>query len=128
MTVSPRAGWSILRGEEGRAAHVAEDLKSVSEESDFDGPFIDYKAKGNQIELIGKEELKGKPLPHQVDEQERQHRFYLFDATSFLPAKWEETRVVEGKETPWESFFSDYREVNGVKYAFQIDSDSPGRT
>jgi hypothetical protein len=33
---------------------------------------------------------------------------------------------VEGKETPWESFFSDYREVNGVKYAFQIDSDSPG--
>jgi hypothetical protein len=27
---------------------------------------------------------------------------------------------------PWVSFFSDYREVNGVKYAFQIDSDSPG--
>jgi hypothetical protein len=43
-----------------------------------------------------------------------------------LPAKWEETRVVEGKEMAWESFFSDYREVNGVKYAFQIDSDSPG--
>ena len=53
-------------------------------------------------------------------------RFYLFDATSFLPAKWEETRIVEGKEMPWESFFSDYREVNGVKYAFKIDSDSPG--
>jgi hypothetical protein len=105
----------------------AEDLKSVSEESDFDGPFIDYKAKGNQIELMGKEELRGK-LAYRIKLTNKNGnlRFYLFDATSFLPAKWEETRVVEGKETPWESFFSDYREVNGVKYAFQIDSDSPG--
>ena len=27
---------------------------------------------------------------------------------------------------PWESFFSDYREVNGLKHAFKIDSESPG--
>ncbi len=104
-----------------------EDLKSVSEESDFDGPFIDYKAKGNQIELVGKEELAGKSAYRiKLTNKNGNIRFYLFDATSFLPAKWEETRIVEGKEMPWESFFSDYREVNGVKYAFQIDSDSPG--
>ena len=105
----------------------AEDLKSVSEESDFDGPFIDYKAKGNQIELVGKEELAGKSAYRvKLTNKNGNVRYYLFDATSFLPAKWEETRVVEGKEMAWESFFSDYREVNGVKYAFQIDSDSPG--
>jgi len=123
------AGWVVNPFAEKKDAQPmsAEDLKSVSEESDFDGPFIDYKAKGNQIELVGKEELQGKPAYRiKLTNKNGNIRFYLFDATSFLPAKWEETRVVEGKETPWESFFSDYREVNGVKYAFQIDSDSPG--
>jgi outer membrane lipoprotein-sorting protein len=123
------AGWVVNPFAENKDAQPmsAEDLKSVSEESDFDGPFIDYRAKGNQIELVGKEELEGKSAYRiKLTNKNGDVRFYLFDATSFLPAKWEETRVVEGKETPWESFFSDYRTVNGVKYAFQIDSDSPG--
>lgn len=123
------AGWVVNPFAEKKDAQPmsAEDLKSVSEESDFDGPFIDYKAKGNQIELVGKEELAGKPVYRvKLTNKNGNVRYYLFDAASFLPAKWEETRVVEGKEMAWESFFSDYREVNGVKYAFQIDSDSPG--
>jgi outer membrane lipoprotein-sorting protein len=123
------AGWVVNPFAEKKDAQPmsAEDLKSVSEESDFDGPFLGYKAKGNQIELVGKEELEGKSAYRiKLTSKNGNIRFYLFDATSFLPVKWEETRVVEGKEMPWESFFSDYREVNGVKYAFKIDSDSPG--
>src|SRR6266568_1260682 len=53
-------------------------------------------------------------------------RFYLFDASSFLLLKWEGTRTIEGKDYPWESFFTDFREVQGLKYAFKIDQDSPG--
>jgi len=123
------AGWVVNPFAEKKDAQPmsAEDLKSISEESDFDGPFIDYKTKGNQIELVGKEELDGKPVYRiKLTNKNGGIRFYLFDATSFLPVKWEETRKVEGKEMPWESFFSDYREVNGVKYAFKIDSESPG--
>jgi outer membrane lipoprotein-sorting protein len=123
------AGWVVNPFSEKKDAQAmsAEDLKSVAEESDFDGPFIDYKAKGNQVELVGKEELEGKSVFRiKLTNKNGNLRFYLFDATTFLPVKWEETRTVEGKEVPWESFFSDYREVNGVKYAFKIDSDSPG--
>jgi outer membrane lipoprotein-sorting protein len=123
------AGWVVNPFAEKKDPQPmsAEDLKSISEESDFDGPFIDYKAKGNQIELVGKEELDGKSAYRiKLTNKNGDIRFYLFDATSFLPVKWEETRKVEGKELPWESFFSDYREVDGVKYAFKIDSDSPG--
>ena len=30
------------------------------------------------------------------------------------------------KEVPWESLFRDYREVSGLQFAFEIDSDAPG--
>ena len=40
--------------------------------------------------------------------------------------KWEGVRKYDDKEIPVESFFRDYREVNGVKFAFEIDTDSPG--
>ena len=105
----------------------AEDLKSISDEADFDGPLVDYKAKGNRIELAGKEDLDGRPAYRlKLTSQNGEVRFYLFDASSFLLLKWEGTRKIEGKDYPWESFFTDFREVQGLKYAFKIDQDSPG--
>ena len=123
------AGWVVNPFAENKDAQSmsAEDLKNVSDESDFDGPFIDYRGKGSQIELVGKEDLDGKPVYRiKLTNKDGQVRSYLFDTFSFLLVKWEETRILEGKEVPWESFFSDYREVNGLKHAFKIDSDSPG--
>jgi len=38
--------------------------------------------------------------------------------------KWEGKRKYEGQELPVESYFSDYREVGGLKFAFGIDSGS----
>jgi len=94
----------------------AEDLKSVSEEFRFRWPVLDYKVKGNQIELVAKEDLEGKPAYRvKLTSKNGNIRFYLFDATSFLPVKWEETRVVEGKEIPGIVFLrlsrSEWREV-----------------
>src|SRR2546422_9322954 len=104
-----------------------EDLKTISDEADFDGPLVDYKAKGNQIELAGKEDFDGKPAYRlKLTSQNGEVRFYLFDASSFLLLKWEGTRKIEGKDYPWESFFTDFREIQGLKYAFKIDQDSPG--
>src|SRR5258708_26760205 len=34
-----------------------DELKSITEESDFDGPLVDYRSKGNQIELVGKDKV-----------------------------------------------------------------------
>src|SRR5260370_32542520 len=53
-------------------------------------------------------------------------RFYFFDALSFLGLKWERIRKTGEEELPSESFFSDFREVQGLKYAFRIDQSSPG--
>jgi hypothetical protein len=88
---------------------------------------VDYKAKGSQIELAGKEELEGKPVYRlKLTNKNGDVRFYLFDASSFFVLKWEGVRKVEDKEFPWESFFSDFRDVQGLKYPFKIDQGSPG--
>jgi len=53
-------------------------------------------------------------------------RSYLFDAASFHLLKWEGTRKVGDKDVLWESLFRDYRAVNGLQFAFEIDSDAVG--
>jgi outer membrane lipoprotein-sorting protein len=123
------AGWTINPFAPNRDVQPMsdEDLKSISDESDFDGPLVDYKTKGNQIELVGKEDLDGKPAYRlKLTNKNGDARFYLFDASSYFLVKWEGVRKADNKEIPWESFFSDYREVQGLKYAFKIDSGSPG--
>ena len=51
-------------------------------------------------------------------------RYYLFDAKTFVLLKWEGKRRADGKEYPIESYFHDYRDVDGLKFAFEIDSGS----
>jgi hypothetical protein len=104
-----------------------EDLKNITDESDFDGPLVDYQAKGNQIELVGKETIDDKPVYRlKLTNKNGDVRFYLFDASTFFLRKWEGTHKTGDKEMPWESFFSDFHEVSGLKYAFRIDQGSPG--
>src|SRR5712692_947972 len=123
------SGWTINPFLENKDVQPlsSEDLKNISDESDFDGPLMDYKSKGNQIELVGKENLDDKSVYRlKLTNKNGDVRFYFFDASSFFLVKWEGIRKAQDKEIPWESFFSDYREIHGLKYAFQIDSDSPG--
>jgi len=105
----------------------AEDISNISDESDFDGPLVDYKQKGNLIALVGKEDVDGKPAYRlKLTNKKGEMRSYIFDAGSFRLVKWEGTRKIGERDVPWESAFRDYREVNGLQFAFEIDSDAPG--
>jgi outer membrane lipoprotein-sorting protein len=123
------AGWMINPFAENKDVQPMseQDLKGISEESDFDGPLVDYKAKGNQIDLIGKEQFDDKPVYRlKLTNKNGDVRFYFFDASTFVLVKWEGIRKIDDKEFPWESIFSDYRDVHGLKYPFLIDQGSPG--
>jgi outer membrane lipoprotein-sorting protein len=125
------AGWVLnpLAPNKDVQAMDSDDLRHISEEADFDGPLLDYQSKGNHIELLGKDELDGKQVYKlQLTTKIGDARTYFFDASTFLLVKWEGKRTSDGHEIPIETFFSDYREVNGLKFAFEIDSDSPGST
>jgi outer membrane lipoprotein-sorting protein len=102
-----------------------EDLKNINEEADFEGPLVDYRKKGNKVELVGKDKVEDKDVWRvKMTTKTGDIRYYLFDATTFLLLKWEGKRQVQGKEIPMQSYFRDYREVGGMKFAFAIDSGS----
>jgi outer membrane lipoprotein-sorting protein len=102
-----------------------EDLKNISEEADFDGPLVDNAKKGNKVDLVGKDRVEDKDVWRvKLETKSGDVRYYLFDAQTFLLLKWEGKRRAEGKEFPVESYFRDYRSVEGLKFSFQIDSGS----
>jgi outer membrane lipoprotein-sorting protein len=102
-----------------------EDLKNITEEADFDGPLVDYTRKGNKLELVGKDKVEDKDVWRvKLTTKNGDIRYYLFDGSTYLLLKWEGKRRAEGKEFPVESYFRDYRNVEGLAFAFQIDSGS----
>lgn len=100
-----------------------QDLSGIADEADFEGPFVDYKAKGNQIEYAGKEQVDGK-IVHKLKLTTKQGdaSFFSFDASTGLLMKWQGLRKVGDKELPWETYFRDFREVDGLKYPFLVES------
>ena len=122
-------GWVILPFGENRGAQPMsdEDIKNINEESDFDGPFVDAKEKGNTVELTGKEDIDGKPAYRlKLTMKNGNVRDYWVDASSYLLLKWQGTRKQDDKDITVESTFKDYRDVNGLKFAFTIETGLPG--
>jgi outer membrane lipoprotein-sorting protein len=120
-------GWANnpFAGKANPEAMTDEDVQNISEEADFDGPLVDYAKKGNKLELVGKDKVEDKDVWRvRLTTKNGDVRYYLFDAGTFLLLKWEGKRRAEGKEFPVESYFRDYRDVEGLKFSFQIDSGS----
>lgn len=123
------AGWTVnpFTENKGVLEMSADDLKGMPDESDMDGPLVDYKTKGSQVELVGKEEAEGKAVYRlKITSKSGEVRSYMIDAATFLTTKWEGVRKVGEQELPWESVLSDYHEVQGLKFPFKIEQGSPG--
>ena len=122
------AGWVInpFDEEKGVQPMSADDLSTISDESDFDGPLVDYKAKGNQVALTGKDEIDGQPVYKlKLTRKNGDARTYYVDSSSFLVLKWEGATRAGGKEIPIQNFLHDYREVGGLRFPFEIDTGFP---
>ncbi len=103
------------------------DIRGIAEEADFEGPFIDYKAKGNQIEFAGKDEVDGKPAQKlKLTSKDGDVGYFFFDASTGLILKWQGTRRNGDKDVPWETHFRDFRDVQGLKYPFLVESGAVG--
>src|SRR5258707_1340278 len=103
-----KEGWANnpFAGKTNPEAMSEEDLKNINEEADFDGPLVDYRKKGGQVELVGKDKVEDKDAWRvKLTTKNGDARYYLFDATTVLLLKREGKRQAQGKEIPIQSYF-----------------------
>ena len=124
-----KSGWMIMpfTGKKDPEAMTADDAKEMEEDADMDGPLVDYKSKGNTVELLGKEKLEGTDAYKlKVTLKNGDIKTIYLDSDSYLEIKEEGKRMVRGNEQEFESSLSDYREVDGVMFPFAIESGVKG--
>jgi hypothetical protein len=123
------AGWvtNPFAGKDAPESMSADEVKDAVNEADFDGPLVDAKAKGNIIELAGTEKVEGRDAYIlKVMHKDGQVSSYSFDTKTFLLVKWSGADVVNGEAVTRETYFHDYRDVEGLKFAFELVSNTPG--
>lgn len=124
-----KEGWSLnpFAGDATLRPLTGDELRLIGEQADFDKPLVDYKAKGNAVELMGKEQVEGKDAYKlKVTLKGGEVRLEDIDATSYLELKWNGKLKNGDKELEFSTFFHDYRAVSGLQFPFTIDTDTVG--
>ena len=101
-----------------------EELKAAGTQSDLDGPLVDYAAKGTRIELAGVEKVRDRDNYKLRLILKTGDVFHLWvDSEPFLETKMEgRPRRLDGTYHAVEIYFEDYRQVNGLKIPFVLET------
>ena len=124
-----KTGWQIIpfSGKKDPEAVGGDELKQLEEEADIDGPLIDYKTKGNKVELVGKEKVEGTDAYNlRVTLRNGNVRNVYLDADSFLEIKVVGKTIVRGTETTSSTTLGDYKQVDGVMFPFSVQITQEG--
>ena len=123
-------GWKLrpFLGRHEVEAYTAEEEQAASEQQDLDGPLIDHTAKGTKVELEGKEQVEGRDAYKlKLTLKDGQVRHVWVDAETFLEAKMEGSpRRLDGKYHPVETYFRDYRAVDGLMIPHVLETTVEG--
>lgn len=105
-----------------------EEAKMLIEQADLDGPFIDYKQKGNKIELVGEEELEGnKVYKLKIIKKSGDISYFCIDKDSFIPLKRSVVIKKGDAKVVVDFILSDYKAVDGVMTPFTIENKIDGQ-
>jgi len=123
------SGWAVMpfMGKKEPEPVAGDDLKNMDDQADFEGPLVDYKDKGHQVELVGKENVEGTPAYKlKVTKKNGDVEYHYLDAEQYLELKVEGKQKVRGQEIEGETTLGDYKEVNGLIFPFSMQSKQKG--
>lgn len=122
-------GWKIepWNGKKDSEPLGEEEKKAIIEDSDFDGPLVNYAAKGNKVEYVGIDPVQGDDTYKlKVTLKSGDVKYYYMDTDYYVPIKIESKRMVRGEERESETYLGDYKEVNGVYFPYSQESGLKG--
>src|SRR5213078_2638701 len=124
-----KTGWKVepWAGKKDPEALGEEEMKSIVEDADFDGPLVDYKRKGNKVEFVGMDKFEGTDTYKlKVTKPNGDLYFYYLDSDFYMPIKVDTKRVVRGEEREYETALGDYKLVNGWYLPFAVEVNTKG--
>jgi len=105
----------------------AEVARGMADEADVDGPLVDYRAKGHQVTLLGKQRLEsGDAYKIEVRKKDGAVEVHFLDARSYLTVRIEGKRTIRGATIEGESVLGDYKEAGGILWPYSIRSGARG--
>ena len=134
--VSGDSGWKVVpfTGKTDPERMSPEEVKDSKEQADFTGDLYNWKEKGSAVELVDKEDMEGTEVfKVKITKKEGDITYMYLDAVSYLPLKQSTKIKMKDKEMETATLFSNYKAVNGIKFAFAMemrqgdDATSPGQ-
>ena len=121
--------WTInpFQGRRDPERMSAEDAKGLEVQADMDGPLVDWKQKGHQVEYLGTEDMDGTEahkLKVTLKNGDIQYRY--LDPDYFLEILVVNQTRRRGVETEVETEMGNYEKVGGVYMPFAMESGPKG--
>jgi len=110
-------GWKVspFFGRKDPERMSADDVKSLVEDAEIDGPLVDWKTKGSTVEYLGTEDVDGTPAHKlKVVRKNGDVSFVYLDPDHFLEIRIVTQRVRHGAYEEVETDLGDYEKAGGV--------------
>ena len=124
-----KEGWKIspFQGRKDPEKMSADDVKSLMDEAEIDGPLVDWKAKGSAVDYLGTEDVDGTlAYKLKVVRKNGDVCFVYLDPDHFLEIRVLTQRIEHGAQTEVETDLGDYEKIGGVFLPFSIEAGSKG--
>jgi hypothetical protein len=119
--------WDTVQGKIVTRPEPAE-AETRDLDGDFDGLLVDWKEKGHTVTFDGREKLStGEALKLKVKLKSGGERVVYLDASTYLERRQTGTlSLLNGRKVNSVIDYSNWRDVNGVKFPFDITEDRTG--
>ncbi len=124
-----KVGWKTepWGGKKDAEALGEEELKSIIEDADLEGPLVNYQQKGNKVEYLGIEPVEGDDAYKlKVTLASGDAVVYYIDTEYAVPIKIEKKRKIRGADREYEITLGDYKQVDGWYLPFAVEQGAKG--
>jgi hypothetical protein len=119
-------GWAIMpfMGKTTPETMADDELKSIQEMAEWEGPLVDWQAKGHSVELLGTEEVEGTEAyaVKVIRAGSEDESTYYLDTDYCLAFLSKGTRDIQGNEMAFTQTIGDYKEVGDIIMAHSMIS------
>jgi len=112
-----KEGWRVspFFGRKDPERMSVDDVKALIENSEIDGPLVDWKTKGSSVEYLGTEDVEGTPAHKlKVVRKNGDVSFVYLDPDHFLEIRVLTQRMRHGAHEEVETELGDYEKAGGV--------------